>query len=237
MTKFFPILLSFFLFPIILHAQSKDAFEIQMNVYKASVKNFDLFTAASALYNALAIKPERKDLKDSLAFVYFTAERYPQALTVGEEILKDNPNKKEILEVIAISKQSLGLIKESLADYETIYKMKPSVYYLYQIATLQFQLKRIGECLISLDQIIANPDAAKEVVSIRTQNNESQKVPLKAAALNVKGIIYLELNKDAEAKGFFQEALSVYPEFVLPKGNLGLLEKRAKNQSAVSPEK
>jgi hypothetical protein len=60
-----------------------------------------------------------------------------------------------MLEMAAISKQSLGALKESLADYESLYKQKPDLYSLYQIATLQYQLKRYGESVISCDQIIA----------------------------------------------------------------------------------
>ena len=195
---------------------AQDAFELQNRVYKA---------ATIALYNMQAIKPERTDLHDSLAFLYFSGERYAQAYIIGEEILKTNPKNSGILEVVAVSKQNLGLIKESLADYEKLYAAEKSVYYLYQTATLQYQLKRYGECIASLDQILASADADKQQVTIRLQQG-SQEVPMKAAAYNVKGICALELNQEEAAKQNFTKAIELFPDFALAKGNLDMLNKK-----------
>ncbi len=218
------LFLSLILLTSTVHAQD---FDIQMKVYSSALKYYDLNVAISALYNAMALHPERTDLRDSLALIYFAGERYGQAYTVGEEILRDNPMRHDILEMVAVSKQSLGLTKESLADYETLYSGDKQLFYLYQIATLQYQLKRYGECVVSLDQIIANEAAAKQNVNIRNSNNTSQSVPMKAAALNVKGIVALDLNQDANAKEFFTQALQIFPDFALAKGNLNVMEQKS----------
>jgi tetratricopeptide (TPR) repeat protein len=170
-------------------------------------------------------------LTDSLAYVYFAGERYPQAYLVGESILAKDPSRKDILEMVAVSKQSLGMLKESLADYEKLYAADKSVYFLYQIATLQYQLKRYGECVASLDQIIANPDAAKQNVNIQTQGG-SQSVVMKAAALNVKGICALELNQNQAALDNFNKALEIAPDFALANGNKEMAIKYAKAEKA-----
>ena len=172
-----------------------------------------------------ALKPERADLNDSLALLYFAGERYAQAYLIGESILKDNPKRSDILEVVAVSKQNLGLIKEALADYEKLYAAEKSVFYLYQTATLQYQLKRYGECVASIDQIIASADADKQKVTIRLQQG-SQEVPMKAAAYNVKGICATELNQEEAAKQNFTKALELFPDFALAKGNLEMINKK-----------
>ncbi|MDB5284444.1 MAG: hypothetical protein JWO06_3519, partial [Bacteroidota bacterium] len=118
---------------------SSDPFEVQTRFYKAALKNYDLQAATVALYTMLAIKPERTDLNDSLALIYFAGERFAQAYLIGESILKEQPKRKDMLELVAVSKQNLGLVKESLADYEKLYAMDKSVFYLYQMATLQYQ--------------------------------------------------------------------------------------------------
>ena len=204
---------------------AQDAFEVQSRVYKAALKNYDVQAATIALYNMQALKPERTDLNDSLAYLYFSGERYAQAYIIGEEILKTNPKNSGILEVVAVSKQNLGLIKESLADYEKLYAAEKSVYYLYQTATLQYQLKRYGECIASLDQILASADADKQQVTIRLQQG-SQEVPMKAAAYNVKGICALELNQEEAAKQNFTKAIELFPDFALAKGNLDMVNKK-----------
>ncbi|MBP6730875.1 MAG: hypothetical protein KA149_02385 [Chitinophagales bacterium] len=204
---------------------AQDAFEIQSRVYKTALKNYDLQAATIALYNMQALKPERTDLNDSLALLYFAGERYAQAYLIGEEIVKADPKRNDILELVAVSKQNLGLVKEALADYEKLYAAEKSVFYLYQQATLQYQLKRYGECVASLDQIISNPESEKQKVNIRLQQG-SQEVPMKAAAFNVKGICAIELNQEEAAKQNFTKALELYPDFALAKGNLENLGKK-----------
>ena len=204
---------------------AQDAFEVQMKAYKLALKNYDLSAATNSVYVMMALKPERVDLNDSLALLYFAGERYGQAYIIGEEILKANPNRKDMLELVAVSKQNLGMVKESLADYEKLYSADKGIYYLYQIATLQYQLKRYGECVASLDQIINNPESAQQKVNIMLQGG-SQDVPMKAAALNVKGICALELNQEDAAKDNFNKALEVYTDFVLPKCNLDMIAKQ-----------
>ena len=206
------------------HAQ--DPFATQMKVYGNALKYYDLQVATTALYNAMAIKPERKDLRDSLANLYFLGERYGQAYTVGEEILKEDPKRSDILAIVAVSKQSLGFAKEALTDYEALYKESKQVFYLYQIASLQHQLKRVGECLASLDQVIADENSAKQQVSLRGQNNASQNVPMRAAAINLKGIITLELNQPANARALFNEAVKIFPDFEAAKGNLAIMDQQ-----------
>jgi tetratricopeptide (TPR) repeat protein len=217
------------LFAVVLLTSSvsaQDAFATQMKVYSSALKYYDLQVATTALYNAMAIKPERKDLRDSLANLYFLGERYGQAYTIGEEILKEDPKRTDMLAIVAVSKQSLGFAKEALADYETLYKDSKQVYYLYQIASLQHQLKRVGECLVSLDQILADESATKQQVSLRNANNSSQNVPMKAASLNLKGIITLELNQAANAREYFNQAIKVFPDFEAAKANLSIMDQQ-----------
>src|SRR5580658_1681967 len=87
---------------------SNDPFDVQTRAYKAALKNYDLPSATVALYNMIAIKPERTDLQDSLALIYFGSERYAQAYMVGEQILQNNPKRDDMLELVAVSQQNLG---------------------------------------------------------------------------------------------------------------------------------
>jgi tetratricopeptide (TPR) repeat protein len=218
------IVLLVFNFALVFSSTAQDAFETQLRVYKSALKNYDLQTATNALYTMIALKPERADLTDSLAYVYFAGERYPQAYLVGESILAKTPARKDILEIVAVSKQSLGMLKESLVDYEKLYAIDKSLYFLYQIATIQYQLKRYGECVISLDQIIANPEAAKQYVNIQVQGG-TQSVIMKAAALNIKGICALELNQHQVAFEHFNKALEIAPDFALANSNKQMAER------------
>ncbi len=209
-------------------------FNAQIAAYKTSMKYYDLQSAASAIYTALALNPQRTDLIDSLAYIYFAGEKYPQSFLVGEDILKKNESRNDIREIVAVSKQSLGMGKEALADYEKLYGATKDLQFLYQIATLQYQLKRFGECIGSLDQIIVSPESAKQEVALRNQDGSGQKVPMKAAAFNVKGICAMEVNQKDAAKDNFAKALELYPEFQLAQNNMNVLsqpEQKAAGQT------
>lgn len=216
-------------------ANAQDMFKVQMETYKSALKYYDLPTAVTALYTAMAIKPERKDLRDSLVFIYFAGERFVQANAMAEDILKEKPNRFDLLEVAAVSKQSLGALKEALTDFEKVYKESKQVFHLYQIAAIQYQLKRYGEAAESLDKIIASPESETQKVMIRLQDNKSQSIIAKAAALNIKGIISLELNQSDVARQLFEDAIRLAPEFELPKGNLKLIDRlESEKKEAVS---
>lgn len=212
-----------------------DLFAAQMAAYKNAMRYYDLQAATVALYAAQALKPERADLTDSLAYLYFAGERYGQSYLVGEEILKKDSKRDDIREIVAVSKQSLGMNKEALADYETLYKNTKDLQFLYQIGTLQYQLKRYGECIGSLDLIIADPASAQQQVALRNQDGSGQKVPMKAAAYNVKGICAMEVNQTEAAKENFSKALELFPEFLLAKNNMNFLS-QSKEQKATSSQ-
>lgn len=215
-----------------------DLFSNQMSVYKNALNYYDLSTATVALYNAIALKPERKDLLDSLAYLYFAGERYGQVYLLAEKLLKQDEKRDDIREMLAVAKQSLNMPKEALIEYEKLYASTKNIHNLYQMATLQYQLKRYGECIASLNQIISNPEAEKIQIAIKNQDGSGQNVPMKAAALNIKGICAMEMNQEEVAKENFNEALKIFPEFILAKNNLQfLVQNKSEKNSSAQPQK
>jgi tetratricopeptide (TPR) repeat protein len=199
-------------------------------VYQLAIKNGDYQTAVTALYYEMAENPNKKELRDTLAAVYFAIRAFPQCLTVVTELLQERPNDQRLLEVSALCLQAFGSLeglKRSLEQYEKLYGLSKSVYHLYQIATLQYNLKRSGECGLSVEQLLKSPDIDKEKVSISAGQNQTQEVSMRAAALNIRGVLLLEAKNIEGAKQNFKEALKLEPNFILAKGNLELAEKPA----------
>lgn len=211
-------------------AQAGDnGYGIKEKIFREALKFGDLVVAKTALYEMIALKPTEKTLKDSLALVYINLGQPQQAILLTRSILEENPSNLSMLEVKAIALQSIGMSKEALADYETLFGKQKNVFHLYQIATLQYELKRIAECNSSVDQILNTQDADKKEVAIGVGGNrgEQQRVSLKAAALNIKGVLALDLNEVAIAKTCFDEALKLNPDFVLAKNNADFLQKKS----------
>ena len=134
------------------------------------------------------------------------------------------------MEMVALSYNQLSKNKEALDLYERMYKQTKNIYYAYQTAVQQFYLKRVGECNETIDLILADPKSATEKISINVDQATQQQVPVKAAALNMRGILYKEMNMPDKAKASFEESLNVMPDFSLAKGNLDLLTKPAEDK-------
>ncbi len=71
----------------------------------------------------------------------------------------------------------------------------------------------------STEMLIKNAKA-DEKIGFPISQTETQEVGMKAAALNLKGMIYLDQGSKAEAKTAFEEAIQLEPNFSLAKENL-----------------
>lgn len=212
-------------------AKSDDgAFELALNTFRQSLKYADFSSAAFALTQVIVLKPEVPAYKDTLAFIYVELGGNVQALSVAKDILATNPTNAPILEVSAMSQESLGLYKEALEDYEKLFKITNKPYHMYKIASMQYVLKRFGECTASINSLLKSAEAEKEKITINMDRGQRQEVPMKAALYNMLGMVAYEVNDLANAKTNFNEALKLEPNFALAKGNLDLVNRTENEQ-------
>ncbi len=201
-------------------------YNLEKQIYRSALKYNDLAVAKTSVYKMMALSPADKSLRDTLLFLYFNAGAFGQSVLLSREILAENSNNPTVLEIKAISEQNLGLTKEALESYEKLYPQTKSLFHLYQVAVMQYQLKRYGECNASLEEILKSEKAVGEKVTINTAQNATQEVSLKAAALNIRGVMFLEGKREEDAKSNFSQALAVQPDFELAKNNLALVQKK-----------
>lgn len=193
--------------------------------YQLAINYNDLVAATQSVYEILCTDTTNLAWKDTLARLFLMRGAYDQAVFAGKELLTKSPGDIRLTEMVAIALQSAGDAKQSLEYYEKLYPNTQNLYHLYQIIILQYSLARLGECSTNIDLLLKNPDAEKGTIDVNVGQGYTQKVPYKAAALNIKGVIAKQLNENAAAETLFNEALKVMPDFVLPKGNLEDLKK------------
>lgn len=230
----------FFAFLFIFQAYSQknksqpaaDAFEQQRKVYQMALQFADYAAARGALYQMMVLRPEMESLKDSLALVFYSEGAYVQAVAIAREILKKNPADTVMLEVAAHGEEGLGLLKESLANFEKLNARIPTLYFSYKTAMLQYRLKRLGECAETVSTILADEKATQQIVTINYDNNTKQSVSIAAAALNIAGLISMEMGNNKDARTLFEQSLQLQKDFALPLTNLQILEKIEKQGSA-----
>lgn len=216
------ILVCSLIFSFSIQAQNK----IYQKAYQIAAENMDYSTAINMMCLRIAEKPDDLALRDTLTQLYFSSGAYTQAILQGTKILEKQPKNLTMMEILASSNQAMGRLKEALVYYEQLYTAKKSLNSLYQISVIQYQLQRVGECMGTINQVIANPNAEKEKIRININQMQQQEVFYKAAALNLKGVLEKGLGKLDDAKKSFEEALKINPNFELPKGNIKALNEK-----------
>lgn len=196
------------------------------NIYQQAKKFSDVAVAKNALYNLMALDPADASLLDSLVLMYFDYNQYAPSLLVSLDILKLNPNHEVAKEISAVSYENLQLYDKALAAYESLYLQNNNLYTMYKVAFLQFNLKRFNEAGISADIILKDIKSGEMKIVFNPERNKSEEVTMKAAVLNLKGLLAKEAGNSEEARQRFTEALADSQNgFTLAKQNLDALDK------------
>lgn len=198
----------------------RDTVPMEVKMYKNAMLFGDYEVARNAVFALLTQFPNRIDYLDTLARIYFSTGAYSQALLASKIYLERDPQSVQMMELSAICEGAINNNKESLDMYEKLYAKTKSIYHAYQIAVLQYSLKRFGECETTVATVINDPQASKEKININIDQQKSQEVPLIAAAFNLRGVLLKELSKPDLAKQDFEAALKLAPDFALAKNNL-----------------
>jgi tetratricopeptide (TPR) repeat protein len=198
----------------------KDTVPVEIKVYQRAVLFSDYDVAKNALYSLITKYPDRLDYLDSLARLYFSINAFPQAILASQIVLEKQPDNMALIELTAVSYNSMGQPKEALENYEKVYAVSKNIQHAYQLAVLQYTMKRYGECETMIKTILENPKSKEETLSLNDQSGSQQQVPLAAATYNLKGVMNKDLNKADQAKADFEESLKIYPDFTLAKNNL-----------------
>jgi len=208
---------------------------LQKRIYTAAFHYNDPSEAKGAAYALLALGDST--FKDSLLNIYFSNEAYASAVILGRELLEKRPDDLILLEITATAEQQLGAGMESLVHFSSLYRKTKNVYFLYQAATLQYQMKRIDEAKRSIEEMLTKPEATSTTVYISYGQNNGQEVPVKAAALNLKGAIFADENNDPIAIMAFNDAVAAFKDFTLAKENLRSLNVKIQQQAAENAKK
>ncbi|GAB2481838.1 MAG: tetratricopeptide repeat protein [Cytophagales bacterium] len=203
-----------------LDAKTKNALNaIDQIAYQMALRYNDRAMAKSKLYDLMSRNPEDIRYMEALTSLYFEAGQTASAALVALDILELNDKSIGALEIAAYSLEQLGALDRALPQYESLYLLTGDNFSLYKSAFLQYSLKRYEEAINSVNMLVKNAKA-DEKVGFPISETETQEVAIKAAALNLKGLIYQDQNSTAEAKAAFQEAISLDPNFQQAQENL-----------------
>lgn len=195
---------------------------LQEKIYKHALENSDLEAATMAVYQIIALQPEKDSWHDTLCLLYHGRGYYLQSAKIAQKILEKKPESLAFREVLAQAFENTGNYLEALRQYDKLVKADSNAVFMYKTALMQYLLRYYNDCEITINNILKN--AKTEDLSINTQVDQSssalKQVPLRAAALNILGVIYMDMNKKEPAIDAFEKALELYPDYMLVKENL-----------------
>lgn len=194
--------------------------ESDQRVYQMALRYNDLSVARMKLMELIERNPNNNRYPELLATLYFDAGQFASAAVSAIDLLERNDQSATALEIAAYSLEQLGAMDRALPHFERHYLLTGNLFSLYKSAYMQFSLNREEEALNSVNMIIRDRKSSDERIGFPMDNNDTQEVSLKAAALNLKGMIFMGQGNKTEALEAFNEALSLSPDFLLAQENL-----------------
>lgn len=194
--------------------------EHYLRKYSAAARWGDPEIAKDALYDVIIENPGSDSLIYSLAYLYYDQQKYASAFLIANDLLLRRPKDPTYLEMAAVSAQQLGAQDKALQNYETLYMVSNNTRTLYQIAFLQYDMKRYAECSTSINILLGKPEVATEKVMYNDAQGKPKEYALKVAILNLQGLVALDQNDKPGAKKAFTAALALAPDFKPAKDNM-----------------
>jgi tetratricopeptide (TPR) repeat protein len=194
--------------------------EADIKIYQLALRYNDLPVARMKLFELVERNPNNITYKETLASLYFESSQSTSAAIAAMDILEANDNSITALEIAAYSLEQLGALDRSLPNFERHYLLTGNLFSLYKTAYLQYSLNRQEEALNSISMLVKNNKSGEEIVGFPKNDNTQQEVSLKAAALNLKGMVYMYMKNKEEARLAISQALELQPDFELAQENL-----------------
>lgn len=210
-------------FSVLAQSGNAETIKIEKEIISNAKAMGDASVATYSMYKLISLEGENSTYKDSLAFIYFSSRKYGSCFLMSNEVLKRDPKNEPILEIKAISLESLGAIDKSLEAYAELFVLSNNNYHGYTLAKLQLTMKKYTEAYATIKKVEGLNDSGNHQVTFNINQNHTQQIELLAAIPYLKGLIEQELEKPSDAKLSYNKALKIQPDFVLAKEKLDLL--------------
>ena len=100
-------------FSVFAQSGNAETIKIEKEIIGNAKAMGDASVATYSMYKLIALEGTNSTYKDSLAFIYFSSRKYGSCFLMANEVLKRDPKNEPILEIKAISLESLGAIDKS----------------------------------------------------------------------------------------------------------------------------
>jgi len=188
-------------------------------LYNRANRYNDAVVSRQALMEMAILNPGDTAVLRSLAELYLGNRQYVSSAMVAMDMVSIYPNDVVALEIAAVSYENLRLYDKATEQYEAMWLLTDNVTILYQVSYLQYMQDRFQESLSNLD-IIASKLKPNEMIVLSKKDGTTQEVQFAAAIENLKGLIAIDQGDKEKARGHFNKALELSPDFEAAKDSL-----------------
>jgi len=199
--------------------KTKNKHERYVKTYENALRLGDINVAINACYEILANDSTLINYYDTLVYLYLNTRNQGSTYLTARESLKYKPDNPKMTRIAADYARDLGMPDTAIMFYRKTFSLTNDLENLYDVAQAQYNQGNYAGAEETADLIIKNPNSEKQKISISLDKVEAQSVPLKAAALNVKGTIFIELGNKEIALRYIEEALALAPDFSVARKN------------------
>lgn len=203
----------------------QDAIALEKEMVRFAKSMGDVAVTTSSMYRLIALEGDNSTYKDSLTYIYYSARKYASCFLMSNEVLKRDPKNKAVLELKALSLESLGALDKSMEAFKELFAVSNNNFHGYSLAKLQLTMKMYEEAYATIKQVEAINDEGIYKVNFAINQNHTQEVELLAAISYLKALIEIDLDKKPEAKISLEKSLKIQSDFVLAREVLDGLNK------------
>ncbi len=193
-------------------------------LFNKSMDGKDYPTAIMACQMILINDSTQTLYADTLPELYAAINNIMACDIVTEAALKRNPKSERLLLIKALCAEQMGKVEEQMSLYNQLYAINKKPEYLYRITATHFgtgNFQAAENNLKELEQMAVN---SHDSIDFMISETEKQKVPLKAALLNMRAIMSAQRDRDLpSAKKYFEAAIREFPDFIVAKEYLNRL--------------
>ena len=179
----------------------------------------DVNVAINACYSIIANDSTQTNYYDTLVYLYLNTSNQGSTYLAARRCLKYHPEDAKMNKLAANYAKALGMPDTAIMYYNKTFVLDNKLENLYDVAQIQYNMGNDAGAETTADIIINSPNSEKEKILIAIDKETTQEVTAKAAALNIKGIVFIQLGQKEIALRYFNESIMASPEFKLPKQN------------------
>ncbi len=169
--------------------KSSNSIESYKKLFDKSMNSKDFPTAIVAAQLILINDSNEVLYADTLPELYAATNNIYACNDAAANALKRNPKSERYLLIKALCAEQLGNMEEQMSIYNQLYAINKKPEYLYRITAAHFgsaNFQAVENNLKELDEMAKN---SKDSIDFMISESEKQKVPLKAALLNMRAIM------------------------------------------------